>query len=102
MLGSDWKSKVYLCVLSVFSVQFFFCFFSLIAGVKTHVCSSWVWSQASGGLWLCSAGSVTEYSVRCGHPSTFPTYIVHGELNTPQSSHCCLDCKKSSAVNALL
>lgn len=50
----------------------------VIAGVKTHVCSSWAWSQGSGGHWLCFAGSVTGYSVKCGHLSTFPTYTVHG------------------------
>lgn len=77
-------------------------FFSLIAGAKTRAYSSWVWSRGSGGLWLCSAGSVTGYSVRCGLLSTSPTYIVHGELNTPESLHCCLDCKKSSAANTLL
>lgn len=59
------------------------CVFShlwVFAGVKTHVCSSWAWSRVSGGLWPCFAGSVTGYSVKCGHRSTFPTCTVHGEI----------------------
>lgn len=52
----------------------------LLAGVKTYECSSWVWSRGSGGHWLCFVGSVTGYSVRCGHLSISPTCTVLGKL----------------------
>lgn len=57
----------------------------VIAGVKTHVCSSWAWFLGSGGHWLCFAGSATGYSAKCGHPSTFPTYTVLGKLSSEES-----------------
>lgn len=49
------------------------------AGVTTCVCLSWVSSRASGGPWPCSAGSVTELSASCCHPSTSPTCTACGK-----------------------
>lgn len=72
------------CVFTLFLVL---CL--VIAGVKTHGCSSWAWSQGSGGRWLCFAGSVTGYSVKCGHLSTFPTYTVLGKLKA-NSENCAI------------
>lgn len=49
------------------------------AGVTTCVCLSWASSRASGGPSPFSAGSVTEPSVSCCRPSTFPTCTVCGK-----------------------
>lgn len=49
------------------------------AGVTTCVCLSWASSRASGGPSPSSAGSVTEPSVSCCRPSTFPTCTVCGK-----------------------
>lgn len=70
---------MYLCVC-FHSCTHFSVLCSVVAGVKTPVCSSSAWSQGSGGHWLCSVGSVTEYSAKCGHLSTFPTYTVLGKI----------------------
>ena len=78
----DTDSKRMLCLCEfVFVWTCFSVLCCVSAGVRTPGCSSWVWSQGSGGRWLCSAGSVTGSSVRCGHLSTFPTYTVLGKLN---------------------
>lgn len=49
------------------------------AGVTTCVSLSWASSRASGGPSPSSAGSVTEPSVSCCRPSTFPTCTVCGK-----------------------
>lgn len=54
--------------------------FLFLAGVTMCVCLSWASSQASGGLWLSSAGSATEPSVSCCLPFTFPICTVCGKL----------------------
>ncbi|XP_027471037.1 alkaline ceramidase 2 isoform X6 [Zalophus californianus] len=50
--------------------------------VTTCVSSSWASSPASGGPWRSSAGSVTEPSVSCFRPSTFPTCTACGTFSS--------------------
>lgn len=56
------------------------------AGVTTCVSLSWASSRASGGPWRSSAGSVTEPSVSCCRPSTFPTCTACGKPGPPHGS----------------
>lgn len=62
------------------------CFLGPCAGATMCVSLNWASSLASGGPSRSSAGSVTEPSVSCCPPSTFPTCIACGKCQRPDRS----------------